>query len=288
MQYACMHSSRPNTRLAASAQQQAESGGGPTVLSHNLQWPCHVWRGDGCKLDAEGAAVPDCEGDGEEGLQDVFKAKSSDIQKWATVKLHPNFNTAFAEAGMPFDFSAAVLRGESLTDSELKTYCTFALQALGMVECFLQNCPSYRGACHDDERYAGDDASVQAAIKACYHKKLQRIIEGLLGTQFGEEQINQTSHELSAAGFWAGGALPDSRRRAEGNFVHQLTTDFYGNYTLQDLIGATKRMRCAVHSLVETSQMAEADANVALGRVTGRDYLGGGRSPAAVVWSCQR
>lgn len=45
-----------------------------------------------------------------------MKASRKEIQEWAIVKLHPNFNAALAECGMPFDTSSAVLQGEFLCE----------------------------------------------------------------------------------------------------------------------------------------------------------------------------
>lgn len=44
-------------------------------------------------------------------LQDPLKVGKKQIQEWAVVKLHPAFNSSFAECGMPFDSSTATLTG---------------------------------------------------------------------------------------------------------------------------------------------------------------------------------
>lgn len=48
-------------------------------------------------------------------LQDVLKASPKDLREWATMKLHPNLNGAFLEAGMPFDMVTASVGGDHIT-----------------------------------------------------------------------------------------------------------------------------------------------------------------------------
>lgn len=48
-------------------------------------------------------------------FQDVMKASPKLIREWARAKLHPNFNSAFAELGMPFDPEQARFEGNEKT-----------------------------------------------------------------------------------------------------------------------------------------------------------------------------
>ena len=61
---------------------------------------------------------------------------------------------------------------------------------------------------------------------------------------------------------------------AGDNFIIKLAYDFYGNYTLQDLIEAASRLRAASTSLLKAKKLTEAQANSASGVVKGQDYLG--------------
>ena len=72
---------------------------------------------------------------------------------------------------------------------------------------------------------------------------------------------------------------------AGGDFIStKLVFDFYGNYTLQDLIDATKRLRDAVRGLEKNGQLTSNQAKKALGMKDGsNDYLGTCISPLSVV-----
>lgn len=61
---------------------------------------------------------------------------------------------------------------------------------------------------------------------------------------------------------------------AGDNFIIKLAYDFYGNYTLQDLIEAASRLRSAAAALLKAKQLTKAQANSASGVVNGQDYLG--------------
>ena len=50
-----------------------------------------------------------------EVVQDIMKATPDTLRAWARIKLHPNFNTAFAEAGMPFDLVQCTPGGSEQT-----------------------------------------------------------------------------------------------------------------------------------------------------------------------------
>ena len=64
---------------------------------------------------------------------------------------------------------------------------------------------------------------------------------------------------------------------AGDNFIIKLAYDFYGNYTLQDLIQAASRLRAAVASLLKAKELTKAQADSASGKVNGQDYLGTAR-----------
>ena len=76
---------------------------------------------------------------------------------------------------------------------------------------------------------------------------------------------------------------------AGGEFITKLVFDFYGNYTLQDLIEATKRLRDAVRGLEKNGQLTPNQAKKALGMKDGsNDYLGTGvfhsrNSPSRII-----
>ena len=60
---------------------------------------------------------------------------------------------------------------------------------------------------------------------------------------------------------------------AGDSFIPKLVFDFYGNFTLQDLLEAAGRMRAAVASLKLSKQLSAAQANSATGVVAGQDHL---------------
>lgn len=61
---------------------------------------------------------------------------------------------------------------------------------------------------------------------------------------------------------------------AEDKYVTNLVFDFYGNYTLQDLVETAKRFRVAALALVKSGRLSQAQADTVGGVVNGRDYLG--------------
>lgn len=61
---------------------------------------------------------------------------------------------------------------------------------------------------------------------------------------------------------------------AGDSFIVKLAYDFYGNYTLQDLIEASSRLRAAAASLLKAKQLTKAQADSASGVINGQDYLG--------------
>ena len=60
---------------------------------------------------------------------------------------------------------------------------------------------------------------------------------------------------------------------AGDNFIIKLAFDFYGNFTLQDLIEAAGRLRLAAASLRASKQLSNAQADSAAGIIKGQDFL---------------
>lgn len=87
---------------------------------------------------------------------------------------------------------------------------------------------------------AGSKTAVVTAVKAGKHRALQRVLEAMLGCQQVEKLIYAT----------------------------------FGNYTLQDLLHAAKRLREAADVLLEEGRLTAAQAAKAVGTVNGADYLG--------------
>ena len=185
---------------------------------------------------------------------------------------------------------------------------------------------------------SGDESSIQQAVLKGSHKKLQWILECLLGNRqssefqtcflscksvFGTVQLqsfsgvprsscnagghatwgiktctivllvqyltilsletlalhNPESKAVALAAIYRGHGAPCHQNcllHAGGDFIKtKLVFDFYGNYTLQDLIEATKRLRDTVRGLEKNGQLTSNQAKKALGMKDGRhDYLG--------------
>lgn len=169
-------------------------------------------------------------------MQDVLKCSRQEIFQQALEKMHPNLNQAFAEAGTP---------------------AVTGLPA-GVV--------------------GGTPNTVIAAMSSKGQARLHKVIRSLSGIASSWMTSWQRCKALLAITSEIStlcSISKDLSLAAENGHLKELTTGFYGNYTLQDLLDASHKLRQAAAQLRARGSASQKEAiDQMLDMEDGTDALG--------------